>query len=192
MKASITLIAIGILLPTIAFGQVRSQYTTFDAQKDCTVIGQAAEGDGDWADLVCSGYGHYPFVIRYGDARETITYGFASQPGMDGFIPFNNAGGTIEWRVREDRGASYPFAAIQRWFVARPEGEGKDREVLVVSRVGQPSDGGGCVIAYVLASGDPAANEKAREIADQRAADFKCWMDRPEIAREASDMVVQP
>lgn len=176
---------------TSVCAQVSSEYTTFDVETDCAVIARSTDGEGDWAELVCAGFANYPFVIRYGDVRESITYGFGSGAGMTTMAPFNNANDTIEWRVRQDRGGTYPFAAIQRWFVAHPEGREEDEQVLVVSRVGQPSDGKACVVAYLKASGDASANERAREIADG-AAKFACGDDRPVIDDELSGLVPVP
>lgn len=150
-----------------------SDYTKVDQQKGCHVIARAAEGDGEWADLICPGYGHYPYVLSYGDGREQITYGFASDRVMPSFAPFNYANGTIEWRLVTENKAKRPVAAIQRWYLADQDGKWAT-QILVVSKVGQP-DGNGeaCVMGYVSAADGAPANERARKIAD-KASDFAC------------------
>lgn len=190
MKERLT--ATGLLLAAMtsfAFsGDNSSEYTRLDRESDCTVIA-ASSGEGDWAHYVCPGYGGYPFVIRYGDLRETITYGFATEGGMPNILPFNEAGPTIEWRMHEADGGRYPFAAIQRWFVSHPEGMDAIEEMLVVSRVGQPDGGGACAVAFIPASGNPQANEQARKIADQRAQSFECASDRVEVDPDLTGIV---
>jgi len=44
--------------------------------------------------------------------------------------------------------------------------------------VAQLSDGAGCTVGLVRATGDPDANEKARKIADEQATDFSCGDER--------------
>lgn len=171
---AIVLCLAALVLPAGA-AELTSEYTKFDSEKDCQVIDTAE--DEDWSDLVCPGFGHYPFYIAYGDGRENITYGFSGDLGMSGFWPFNYANDTIEWRVERNGNAARPWAAIQRWFIADNEGNWK-HQVLVVSRVGQPGgeDGGACVMAYVSAADGEAANVRAREFADKAAA-YDCGND---------------
>ncbi|MDT9156115.1 hypothetical protein RSW20_25600, partial [Escherichia coli] len=72
----------------------------------CSVFAMAEEGDGDWVDMVCSGYRGYPIVIYYADARESIFYGFPPDgdlaPAWESFDGFNSAGPRIEWRIERD------------------------------------------------------------------------------------------
>ena len=173
-----------VALPASA--QMVSEYTQYTLPDTCTRIA-VSDGEGDWADFVCPGYGGYPFVLSYTDGREAITYGFATDPGMSTFGPFNYANETIEWRIAASGITERPVAAIQRWYLADQNGEWTN-EILVVSRVGQPNEGGACVIGYV----DPAVaggNERAREIADQSAADFTCGADTPTIEPGIEDLV---
>ena len=58
----------------IAAQELTSDYTKVDQQNDCHVIARAADGEGDWADLVCPGYGHYPYVLSYGDGHEQVFF----------------------------------------------------------------------------------------------------------------------
>lgn len=174
MKALATTLALA-LLPGVAAAQMTSDYTRYDAETDCVVINQAPDDAGHWSDLACTGYANYPFLIRYGDGRETITYGFETEAGMPGIGPFNYAHGVVEWRLKTRNGVLYPVAAIQRWYLANTEGEWAN-QMLVVSRVGQPNDGGGCAIGFLSAT--DGVNERARQLADEKAENFNCGSDR--------------
>lgn len=163
--------------------ELSSAYSDLDPEKDCTVFAAAEEGDGDWADLVCNGYRGYPVLLYSDDLRETLFYGFPPTgdlaPNREGFSAFNSSGPRIEWRLQTENGRSLPFATIHRRTIST-SGDGTTTvDVLVVSKVGQVENREGCVVGLVLASGHPEANEKAREIADERARDFACGTDRP-------------
>ncbi len=161
---------------------VSSVYTELDGQNTCTVYAAAEEGEGDWANLVCDGWKGYPVFLQYGDARESLFYGYPPAgdmaPVWESFSAFNGAGKTIEWRLRTVGERSIPFATIHRWFVSDPEG-GDDVQVLVVEKVGQPYDRDGCAVAYVMATGNPGSNEKARNYADNLVDGFACGADQP-------------
>ena len=166
-----------------AAGEISSAYTDIDAEKDCTTFASAAEGEGDWANLVCSGYRGYPVFIYSADLRESVFYGFPPggdlAPAWESFSAFNSTGARIEWRIDTDKGRSVPFAAIHRWFVsADPENPDKQIEVLVVEKVGQMHERDGCAVGLVLATGNPEANEAARKLADERARNFSCGADK--------------
>lgn len=170
----VAVIALALLAVPASAQELTSEYTKVDQQNGgCHVIGRAAEGDGEWADLVCPGYGNYPYVLSYGDGREQVTYGFASSGVMPSFAPFNYANDTVEWRLVTENEAKKPVAAIQRWFLADADGKWAT-QILVVSKVGQP-DGSGeaCVMGYVAAKDGAPANERARKLAD-RALDWEC------------------
>ena len=167
-------IAFALLVTPAAAQELTSDYTKIDQQNGgCHVIARAAEGDGEWADLVCPGYGHYPYALRYGDGREQVTYGFASSSVMPSFAPFNYANDTVEWRLVTENDAKRPVAAIQRWYLADQDGKWAT-QILVVSKVGQP-DGSGeaCVMVYVAAGDGAPANERARAISD-KAPGWEC------------------
>lgn len=185
MKPVLILLLAGLALPAAA-AELTSAYTTRDNGTECSVIDQAPADEGDWADIVCTGVAGYPYVIRYGDGRETVTYGFAAESGMPSFGPFNYANNTVEWRLRIGEGTRRPVAAIQRWFIANTEGEWA-RQLLVVSRVGQPDGGGACVVGYVATS-VAGANERARALADN-AEDFDCGSDAPAVEEAVRDLV---
>ena len=180
-----TLVLAG-LCHAAAAGAISSAYTDIDAEKDCTTFASAAEGEGDWANLVCSGYRGYPVLIYSADLRESVFYGFPPggdlAPAWESFSAFNSTGARIEWRIDTDNGRSVPFAAIHRWFVsADPENPDKQIEVLVVEKVGQMHERDGCAVGLVLATGNPEANEAARKLADERARNFTCGADKPAI-----------
>ena len=168
----------------------RAPIPIIDAEKDCTTFASAAEGEGDWANLVCSGYRGYPVIIYSGDLRESLFYGFPPggdlAPAWESFSAFNSTGAKIEWRIDTDKGRSIPFAAIHRWFVsADAENPDKQTEVLVVEKVGQIGERDGCAVGLVLATGNPGANEAARKIADERARNFTCGVDQRMVVGDA-------
>lgn len=176
------------LAATPVSAQAISEYTQYDIETDCAVI-ERSSGEGDFADYVCAGFANYPFFISYSDGREAVTYGFATEPGMPTFGAFNKVLPTVEWRVRMAGAAERPVAAIQRFAIADQNGDWS-REVLVVSRVGQPRDGGACVMAYV----DPAeggGNERARQLADRLVDTFACG-DAPTVEAGVEDVVPPP
>lgn len=173
--------ALGLLLTVsgTAFSQeISSVYTDLDDQKTCITIDAAAEGDGDWAQQVCSGYMGYPVIVDYGDARESVFYGFPPEGegglAWESFEGFNSIGGKVEWRIQKDGDKTIAFATINRWSTVDPEDPEKQIEVLVIERVGQLGDRAGCAVGIVRATGDPEANEKARRIADEQTREFAC------------------
>lgn len=163
-----------------AAGVISSEYTDIDRDRDCTIFAAAAEGEGDWANLVCSGWRGYPVLIYTGDLRESVFYGFPPAgdlaPAWESFSAFNFTAPKIEWRIDVEDGVAVPFATIHRWFVSELDSEAKT-EVLVVAKVGQLHAREGCAVGLVLASGNPGANEMARNIADEQARDFACGAD---------------
>lgn len=164
-------------------GEISSAYTDLDAEKDCAIFASAEEGEGEWANLVCSGYRGYPVIIYSGDARESLFYGFPPggdlAPAWESFSAFNSTGAKIEWRIDTEKGRAIPYAAIHRWFVsADADNPDRQTEVLVVEKVAQMGAREGCAVGLVLATGNPGANEAARKIADERARDFACGVDQ--------------
>lgn len=171
----------GIAAPAHA-GAISSEYTELNFKTACTTIAMAGPEDGDWADSVCAGWRGYPVFVFYGDARESWHYGFyppgEDRPPTESFGPFNSAGPKIEWRIETEGEVAKPFATIHRWTVSEPEDSEKSRDVLVIEKVGSPDGQEGCVVGYVVATGDPKANEKARKIADEKARAFVCGTDK--------------
>lgn len=166
--------------------EIESAHTELDIGKDCAAFATPeANEPADWANYVCPGWRGYPVLVFYGDLRESIFYGFPPEgdPARDweSFAAFNRTGTTIEWRILVDGERRSPIATIHRWFVSADEGEDEDIEVLVVEKVGQVQERQGCVMGYVVATGNENANEKARRIADEQAFDFACGADQPVI-----------
>lgn len=187
MKLAITPLVFLSLAGPAAAAEVTSVYSDLDIAKTCVKIAQAPEGDGDWATYVCSGYAGYPVVLSYGDARDSVFYGFPPKGDADAwesFDGFNAAGPKVEWRVQTDGELKVPFATINRWSVASPEDPEKKIEVLVVEKVGQPGDQDGCAVGLVVATGNPQANETARSIADNQAREFACGADERTLVGE--------
>lgn len=177
MRKILPVLALACLVhPAMA---AESVYTDLNAEKDCAIF--ATEEDGDWANMVCSGWRGYPVTIYAGDARESVFYGFSPSgeegPAWESFAGFNSTGPTVEWRVETFKGVTAPYATIHRWFVSSPEDEEAKVEVLVVSKVGQMDARDGCAVGLVLATGNPGANDMARTIADEQARDFACGAD---------------
>jgi hypothetical protein len=177
-----------VALAVPARAGITSAYTDFDTDEICTTFSASGKDEaGDWADLVCDGWRGYPVFLYYADARESLFYGFPPAgdlaPTWESFDAFNSSGPKIEWRLDDSSGSNVPFATIHRRFVSDPEDDAKKTEVLVVSKVGQPGLRDGCVVGYVAATGNPRANEQAREIADG-AGSFACGSDSPAIRQD--------
>jgi hypothetical protein len=166
--------------------EISSAYTDLVADEHCTTFATAAADEGgDWANLVCNGFRGYPVFIFYADARESLFYGFPPAgdlaPVWESFDGFNSTGPKIEWRLETREGRGVPFATIHRWFVSDPQDPDEQVQVLVVGKVGQPFERDGCAVGYVVASGNPDANDQARRIADTVARAFVCGADEPTI-----------
>lgn len=182
-RAGIAAVLLAGLCRAAAAGEISSAYTDIDAKKDCATFASAAEGEGEWTNLVCNGWRGYPLLIYSGDLRESVFYGFSPAgdlaPAWESFSAFNSTGPKIEWRIESEGSRSIPFAAIHRWFVsADPENPDKQTEVLVVEKVGQIHERDGCAVGLVLATGNPQANDAARKIADEQARSFVCGVDQ--------------
>lgn len=171
-----TWVATALAMP-VAAQQIVSEYTDLDRDRHCAVFAGGDSDEGDWANLVCQGWRGYPVLIYSGDARESLFYGFPPggdlAPNWESFNGFNYAGPKIEWRIEHDGPRATPFATIHRWFVTVASAS-QPVEVLVVQKVGQLHPRAGCVVGYVVATGDPDANQKARQIADGKARDHSC------------------
>lgn len=178
---------LGLFTATAFAGEISSEYTKLDTARDCTVFAAASEGDGDWANLTCNGFRGFPVLIYYGDLRESLHYGFPPSgdlaPRWESFGGFNSTGDTIEWRLEDSDNGPKPFATIHRWTVSDINSDG-EIQVLVVEKVASLGHDG-CVVGYVVATGNANANEQAREVADQYARDFGCQVDEP-VVRQGS------
>ncbi|CAN7193998.1 hypothetical protein [Mesorhizobium sp. LjNodule214] len=169
---------------------ISSAYTDLDWKKDCVTYAKAEEGEGDWANLACSGYRGYPVLVAYDDARESLYYGFPSDDMTavwESFSGFNSAGPKVEWRIETKGDVIIPFAVIHRRSIGNPEDENKPTEVLVVAKVAQPEAHDGCTVGLVLATGNPQANDQARKLADDKAKSFACGKDKRVVIGDAPD-----
>lgn len=184
---------LGLLAGPACAGGIDSAYTRINGKEDCALVGIGAEGEGDWSESVCNGFRGFPVIISYGDARRSLFYGFPPETddafaGWESFGAFNTVGPVIEWRYEKDGERILPFATIHRWFVSEPEDSTKTTEVLVIEKVGTLPERQGCVVGYVVATGDPKANEKARQVADEQVRGFACGSDEPIIIADGGPL----
>jgi hypothetical protein len=94
MRALVVPAVLTLLGPAAQAGNISSAYTGLDWKKDCVTYAAAGQGDGDWADLACSGYRGYPVLVAYDDARESLYYGFPASDMTsvwESFVGFNSA-----------------------------------------------------------------------------------------------------
>ncbi len=157
---------------------VISTYTDIDLDA-CTVV-SADDFGATWA---CPGYKGIPVMIGEGDLRFFVSYGLTStteRAAEQTLPPFNHLGPRIEWRIGNVDGQIAPFATILRFYVARPDGEEGEGQVLVVTRLGP---GATCHVAYIDALANSNANELARKAADETARDFDCE-NEPDVVGE--------
>ena len=159
-------LALCLMIPGVASAQEwRSVYTDNDFT-NCTTL--AAE-PGQSAELACPGYKGYPLLIRDGDLRMFVSYGFDARNEIavhQTFPEFNTIGERLEWLIADhpDLGEQ-PVASILRFHLDRSAGFIPDTQVLVVTRI---EPGNTCHVAYV----DALANSNANDLARQAAADL--------------------
>lgn len=158
-------------------GDWRSVYTDLNLET-CTKISAYEVG----ADYACPGYKGYPVLISESDLRYAVSYGFGAreEPAWGQVFPqFNDPGARIEWLLSEDpeRG-ELPVGTILRFFIAAPDYEDPDRQVLVVTRI---EPGSTCQVAHVDALANPDANALAREAAARLIPGFDCSRDPERI-----------
>jgi len=178
-----------LLVLTAAFGgvcgavhaeDITSVYTS-TAPKDCRLIDhKRVDGADIYSQRVCKGAAGYVVVVTENDLRMDVTVGTSIKAALDepaadeGFGSFNAITDTIEWRWV--KGATKPFAIIQRWSYADNEnladtGRPKDVPVLIVTRL---PPGPVCQVARIDVKKGEDANTAARRTADETARDFKC------------------
>ncbi len=187
---AIIVVATFLTLPVspMAAQTVSRVYTQFDAEKCRHTRGRDVEDYGSW---FCTGYGGIPVRLAAGDQRMFVSFGrnaAKERAASETFPGFNSAyKGTIEWRIETSPGGKpRPFATVLRWSVMlegdRPGADGfiaSSGRVLVVTRL---NPGGVCHVGYIDARANPNANELAARLADERARDFKCGIDKPLVA----------
>jgi hypothetical protein len=170
--------------------EVSSAYSKLDFDNNCIAL-STYEAGGTFS---CGGYKGYSVIVSHGDLRESVFFGhvgdwFSGADGSQAFVsfgPFNGIGDTIEWRLDKE---GVPFATILRWTVSANGGDDTlpQHSVLVVSRVGQPGQAIGCPVGYVEAKLTPNANDVARKVADDLAADFDCGVTEPQWHGSTND-----
>jgi hypothetical protein len=165
----LAILAVTLLCGSASAEEVGSVYTPLKL-KTCQDVTppEAAEYGGV---LVCEGYDGMDVRVAEGDLRMFVSYGpnAAEQTAAEQTLPqFNTIGETLEWRLADGK----PFATILRFRWDSDNGEGS---TLVVTKLG---DTDACHMAYIVATGNPRANELAREVADSQARGFDCDRDR--------------
>jgi hypothetical protein len=143
--------------------------------------GRGAEDYGSWR---CPGYDGIQVRVSAGDQRTYISFGPNAAreiAARETLASFNSEGRIIEWRIARDaRGMLRPFATIVRWNTTVTGNDDKPvrGQVLVVTRLGP---GGVCHVGYVDGRANPNANDLAIRLADDRARNFRCGRDRPQV-----------
>lgn len=159
-----------IILGIMPLGPASAQewriiYTSTDFS-NCTIL---AEEPGQSSKLACPGYKGYPVLIRDGDLRMFVSYGFGAHEEMAAhqtMSTFNTIDEQIEWLIAERPGlGEQPAATILRFHLDRSAGFIPDTQVLVVTKI---EPGNTCHVAYV----DALANSDASTLARQAAADL--------------------
>lgn len=184
---------------SVLAGEMTSDFVLYDQADKCAVVASGGgEGDaGDWESSACAGWRGYPVLSRFAFGRLFLFFGFPPQGegphGRESFGPPHIFGPSIEWRIEKDGDISRPVATIHDWKVLGEDGI--ETEVFVVSRVAQIDDRSGCVVGYVVSTGDDAAHDKALAIADSKAKAFRCGVDLPETVEDggpAPPVFVEP
>ncbi len=175
-----TMLAIGAVLAlgTMPAGAAewRSVYTDVDLAQ-CTAISTYELG----ASFACPGHKGYPVLVAENDLRVSVSYGFGApqeRAAGQSFAPFNHAGPRIEWLLHDDPElGEVPVGTILRFFLAAPDYEDPDRQLLVVTQI---SPGNTCQVAHVDALANPDANQLARDAAARLIGRFDCAREEPE------------
>ncbi|HTM77677.1 MAG TPA: hypothetical protein VL133_08620 [Devosia sp.] len=157
-----------------AFAAFNSAYTEINL--DACLVLDADDFGASWA---CPGYKGYPLMVREGDLRFGLSYGFNvdKEPRFQTLGPFNHLGAKLEWRLSNVLGRWMPVATIVRYFTQDPETLEETKQVLVITQL---VEGQTCHIAYIDALANPDANELARQAADT-AGSFDCAKDEVAI-----------
>jgi hypothetical protein len=175
--------ALSVLVAPHAFAQTQSQQTSTKGNACRTAEKSKPKEEMPWVTQSCKGAGGFIVRIFDVDERQTVSFGKTVAAAAkelaaeQSFGPFNHADETIEWRMRDGK----PIATIQRWFVAdneatKPDGRPTDVAFLVVTRL-SPA----CHVAYIDSAANPDAATLAQQVADEKAADFKCRKDEAAI-----------
>ncbi len=155
-----------ILLAALA-GAPTSTYSALNLDA-CEIVSVAHAGEGDWANRHCRGRYGVTLFVNEDDARYDLDAG-VDNGEWESAMQLNELGPQIEWRVEGGR----PFAIIYRYNI--PEAMAGGRSMLAVESIGRTGRPG-CLVALIRAT--PAANARARQIADRRARSFRCGRDQ--------------
>jgi len=168
LASVLALFSFTALAITGAFAQsVDSAYTKLDLN-DCSII----TADDFGATFACAGYRGIPVMVAEGDLRMFVSFGLDSlheRAAEQTLGPFNTTSETLEWRIANLAKGWTPYATILRYFTE--DGVNLKGEVLIVTKVEQ---GATCQVAHIDALKYKNANQIARDIADNLAADFDC------------------
>lgn len=154
-----------ILLAALA-GTPTSAYTPLNLDA-CEIVSVAHAGEGDWLNRRCPGRNGVTLFVSEDDARFDVDAG-VDNGEWESPTQLNELGPQLEWRLEGGR----PFALIYRYNI--PEAMAGGRSMLAVESIGRTGRPG-CLVALLRAT--PAANARARRIADSRARNFRCGRD---------------
>jgi hypothetical protein len=155
-----------VLLAALAAAPT-SAYTNLNLDR-CEIVSVAHAGEGDWVNRRCPGRGGVTLIVSEDDARFDVDAG-VDNGVWESPVPLNELGPQVEWRIDGGRA----FAIIYRYSI--PEAVAGERSVLAIETIGTRARAG-CLIALI--PGTPAANARARRIADLRARSFRCGRDQ--------------
>lgn len=178
MKPIFLAAALGIISASCAQAQPwQSVYTETDLDL-CTMIG-AYELGASWA---CPGYKGFPLLVSEGDLRFLVSYGFGAadeKAARQTFPQFNHLGARLEWLLAEDDTlGTVPVGTILRYFLAAPDYNDPDFQVLVVTRI---EAGNTCQVAHIDALANANANQMARDAAIALIPGFDCKSTDPVV-----------
>ena len=124
----------------------------------------------------CEGHVGTLVNVYMAEDSTTVDFGFQGDKDDHGQFPtsFVFANSTIEWRGRVRTGKMTPYAAILRYDVGTAIG-GPFKPVLYVYHIKGLQ--GSCIVGSVDGT-HPDANERARKLADEVSAGFRCGTDK--------------
>jgi hypothetical protein len=148
----------------------------------CRFITQDRE-TGEDALKRCPGHGDLELETLSSHTRVSLSFRFSRTQRVADVIAGWSLGKSVEWRGTKANKGFQPYAAIVRVLMKDPEAATRrpDGEILAVMRV-EPSEAEACVIAYVDARANKAANTLARSTADRLGPTYLCESDKPAVA----------
>jgi hypothetical protein len=155
-----------------------SVYSTIDAhgaKKNCRKTSTKTQDEEFGMQFRCRGVAGIDVIVHYEDARDTLTFGRRGKTETALFNlggPISGVRETLEWRGRRNaKGEFAPYAAIARLAFENPNVAQADwRSTLMVVRIA-PNLKQSCLMGFVDARANADANDVARRVADQWAAD---------------------